>query len=233
MLPNGQNIVEDGMVYIVNPDDLCAVEAAVELKEQIGGEVTLVTLGTDAAEEALRSCLGMGADRAIMLKDQAFSGGDSFATATALAQALGKMEYDLILTGSHTLDGGHGLVPAAMAEMLGLPFVSGVTNLEQVTDQGITVYRKLERGDREVLETALPAVIGVAEGMNSPRYASLPGLIAAMRQDFDIIQASDLGLRREQIGSMGSLTKINNITPPGPGRKRPSHRIAAYLRLIE
>lgn len=99
------------MVYIINPEDLCAIEAAVGLKESMGGVVTVITLGSSQAEEGLRTCLAVGADRAVMLQDQAFAGGDSFATANALAQALRKTEYDLVLTGSQTLDGGHGQVP--------------------------------------------------------------------------------------------------------------------------
>ncbi|MDD3897433.1 MAG: electron transfer flavoprotein subunit beta/FixA family protein [Syntrophomonadaceae bacterium] len=232
--PAGKNIVEDGMIYIVNPDDRCAVEAAVSLKQQIGGEVTLITLGNNEAEEALRSCLAMGADKALILQDKAFDGGDSSATAKALAQAIGKMDYDLILTGSHSLDGDHGQVPGAIAEMLGLPFVSGVTSLEKVTGQKITVHRKLERGDREVVESILPSVIGVAEGINYPRYASLPDLISAMRQKIEIINASDLGLTSGELGPNGSLTKTYNFTPPRPRPKKifaPDSNLSAADRM--
>jgi len=218
--PDGKNVVDDGLVYIVNPDDLCAVEAAVRLKEQMGGEITIITLGTTEAEEGLRSCLAMGADRAVMIQDNAFNNGDSFTTAKALTRAIGKMEYDLILTGSQSLDGGHGQVPAAIAEVLGRPFVSGVTSVERVADQGLIVHRKLERGDREVVEINLPAVIGVTEGINLPRYASLPDLILAMRKKIEIINASDLALTSEESGSNGSLTKTYNFTPPRPRPKK-------------
>lgn len=217
---DGKNITQDGLIYMANPDDLCALEAAVQLKEQRGGEVTVITLGLSQAEETLRSCLALGADYAVLLKDQAFDGGDSFATANVLAQALKKMEYDLILTGSQTLDGGHGQVSATLAEILGLPFVSGVTRLEKGSNQGMTLQRKLERGDREVIESTLPAVIGVTEGINSPRYASLPDVIAAMRQEIEVRRASDLGLRREQLGIKGSLTQLHGYTPPRPRPKK-------------
>lgn len=217
---NGTSVVEDGLIYIVNPDDLCALEAAVQLKEALGGEVTAITLGTVQAEEGLRTCLAMGADRAVMLEDQVFAGGDSFSMATALAQALRKMQYDLILTGSQTLDGGHGQVPAAMAEMLGLPFVSGVTCLEKVTSSEVKLHRKLERGDREVVESTLPAVIGVTEGINCPRYPSLPAVIWAQRQKLEIVKVVDLGLRQEQLGAKGSLTKLHGFTPPRPRPKK-------------
>lgn len=224
---DGKNIVEDGLVYMVNPEDLCALEAAVRLKETAGGEVTVVTLGPPRAEEALRSCLAMGADRAVFLRDEAFAGGDSFATATVLAQAIGKMKYDLILTGSQTIGGGNGQAPAMVAELLGLPFVSGVTSLELAAgagagaaDREITLLRKLERGDREIIQCSLPAVVGVAEGINSPRYASLPAVIEALRREIAIVKASDLGLRREQLGARGSLTRALGFTPPRPRPKK-------------
>lgn len=139
------------------------------------------------------------------------------------------MEYDLILTGSQTIGGGNGQAPAMVAELLGLPFVSGVTSLEleagagagaEAADREITLLRKLERGDREIIQCSLPAVVGVAEGINSPRYASLPAVIEALRREIAIVTASNLGLRREQLGARGSLTKILGFTPPRPRPKK-------------
>lgn len=218
--PGGKNIVEDGLVYIVNPDDLCAVEAAIQVKEQLGGDVTVISLEKDGIEDGLRSCLAMGADHAVMLQDKAFDGGDSYSTARALAKKIGMKHYDLIITGSQSLDGNHGQITGIIAENLGLPFISGVTRVEKIDYQKITVHRKLERGDREIVESTLPAVIGVTEGANSPRYASLPGLISAMRKEIERINGEELGLSPGQLGSNGSLTKTYNFTPPRPRPKK-------------
>lgn len=217
---DGQKIVEDGLVYIVNPEDLCAVETAVRLKESLGGEITVLTLGPPRAEEALRSCLALGADRAVLLQDGAFRGGDPFVTATALAAVIEKINSELILTGSRTLDGGHAQVPAAIAELLGLPFVSGVTDLNVVPGQGIALHRKLERGDREVMECSLPALVAVTEGIGTPRYASLPDVIASLRQEIEVLRAGDLNLRQGQIGERGSLKTLVRLTPPRPRPKK-------------
>lgn len=218
--PDGKNIVEDGLVYTVNPDDMCAVEAAVCLKEQMGGEIRVVTLGVTEAEEALRSCLAMGANEAIMILDQTFEGVDSYTKAKVLAQVIKGMEYDLIITGSSSLDGAHGQVPGAVAEILEHPFISGVTSLERTTNREIKLQRKLERGEREVVEITLPAVIAVTEGINTPRYASLPGFISAMRQNIKIIAASDLASVAGQLGAKESLTKTYNFTTPRPRPKK-------------
>lgn len=225
----------EGVVHILNPADRSALETAVRLKERHGGEVTAVTVGPACAERALRVALAGGADRAVRLWDEAFAGSDAQVTAFILAHCVAPLRPDLVLSGKRALDGYSGLVPPALAETLGLPFVAGVTAVEVVEDGGmVKVQRALERGNREVLRCRLPAVLAVEAGISEPRYAALPDLVAALQAPIETLDLARLGLARRRVGQMGSLTRVIALSSPRPRPKKaftPDSSLPAEERL--
>lgn len=217
-----KGLVEDGLCHTLNPADRCAVEEALRLKEQHGeGEVMVITLGPPQARGVLRECLCMGADRALHLCDTAFDKSDAYATAVVLAQVIRKCDFDLVLCGSRSIDEGSSQVGMIVAEMLDLPQVSAITHLElsHGANKAI-VQRKLERGNREVLECPLPAVLSVEADINEPRYPSLPVYLEGLRKEITNMDIGSLGIRPNDVGSSGSLTKVVGMTPPRPRPKK-------------
>lgn len=203
--------------YVVNPYDEIAVEEAVQLKEACGcGQVTVVSMGDRSAEKILRNCLALGTDRAVLLCDPAFSNSDSYITGVVLAKAISLLDYDLILCGVRAVDTNAGQVGAVVAERLGIPLVTSVAKIEVSSDgKKVTVQRKLERGDREVVEVELPALLTIELGHKS-RYPSLPARLAAQRKGIDYYDAAALDLLPEEVGSAGARTMMLSISPPKP-----------------
>jgi electron transfer flavoprotein beta subunit len=180
----GKAIDETGLKYDVNDFDLWAVEAALQLKEKSGqGEVVIVSLGPDAVQEQIRKALSMGADRGIQLKTAPQSA-DSLVIARALATELGTGGYDLILFGRVAVDAANGATGAMVAELLGLPCVTGVSKLQIANGRG-QAKRELE-GAQEVMEFPLPAVLTIDEGLNKERLPSLKGIMAAKKKPLEI-----------------------------------------------
>jgi electron transfer flavoprotein beta subunit len=217
----GKGLVEDGLVYVLNPADRCAVEEAVRLKESQGsGEVIAVTLGPTHAREVLRECLTLGADRALHLLDRAFDDSDAYSTGFALAHAIKALEYDLVFCGSQSLDEGSSQVGAVIAELLDLPQVSAVTQLELgATQESVSLQRKLDRGGREEIECSLPAVLTIEDGMNEPRYPSLPAYLEALHKEIQVGDLASLGIRTQEVGRRGALTKHIGLGPLRPRTK--------------
>lgn len=198
------------------------VEEAIRMKEGKGGRVSLFCMGPPSATEALRSCLSLGADRAMLLWDAAFLNSDSYATAVILAKAISLQQYDLILCGHRAVDTEAGQVGAVIAEILGLPLVSKAIRLE--LDPGctkLTAHRRLERGNVEVLETLLPAVVTVEAGLNKPRYPKLRSIMAAQRKAIEEYDLAALGLPPEQVGASGSKTVLLSVSPTKPRLNKP------------
>lgn len=214
---NTRSVDDKYLPYVVNPYDEIAVEEAVRLKESCGsGQVTVVSMGDSSAEKALRTCLAEGADRAVLLCDPAFSGSDSYITGSILARAISFLEYDLILCGARAIDTSAGQVGAVVAELLGIPLVSAVAKIDVSADcRIVTVQRKLERGDREVVEAELPALLAIELG-HKPRYPSLPSRMAARRKGIDYYDAAALGLLPDEVGSAGAKTMVLSVSPPKP-----------------
>jgi electron transfer flavoprotein beta subunit len=212
----------DDLVYVVNPCDRAAVEEAIRLKEEgWATQITLVCLGSPAAVRGLRSCLALGADRAILLNDAAFAGSDSYATAVVLAKAIASLSYDLILCGTRATDTNTGLVGAAVAEILGIPLVTEVAGIAAPADGGkVRVQRKLEKGDREVVEVNLPALLTADIEVEVARYASLPALMAAQEKQIEQLDIKALGLPSAEVGASVARVKILKFTPPKPRRKK-------------
>lgn len=225
----------DDFVYVINPCDQAAVEEAVQLKEEgIASQVTLLSLGMLSAASGLRNCLALGADRAILVKGSAFTQSDSYATAVALARAIAHMPYDLILCGARAADTNAGLVGAVIAESLDLPLVSEVTRINVSPQGNMVVHRKLEKGNREVVEVDRPALLTMDIDARKTRYASLTSLIAAQRKEIEEFDLKALGLSPVEVGPSGSKLQIHRFSPPKPRRKKlftPDAKLSSTQRI--
>jgi electron transfer flavoprotein beta subunit len=213
---NAGAIKRNGVPLVVNPFDEFAIEEAVRLKEKHGGNVTAVTLGPPSADEALRTALAMGCDGAVHLLDEAFDGGDTWATAVALAKAVEKVgEYDVLFFGKTTFDGDTGQVATRVAALLELPMLNFVAKIDEIDFDAkvVKVERLLEMG-REVVRAPLPAAISVVKEINEPRYPSLLGIRKAKKVDVPTWDAAALGLDAESVGSSGSLCKMERLYQP-------------------
>jgi len=207
-LQNGK-ISDEGVEFVINPYDEYAVEAAIKLKEEFGGEVTSISLGPDRFESSIRTALAMGVDKAILVDDPALFG-DEFMAAQVLAKVIKEQDYDLILAGHVAVDDGSGQVPQRIAEILQIPIISTAVKIE-IEDLNITVHRDVE-GDTEILTTTLPALVTAQQGLNEPRYPSLPGIMKAKRKPLDRKDSGVIGLAGEQMAVRTEV--IETFLPP-------------------
>jgi electron transfer flavoprotein beta subunit len=206
-----------GITWIVSPYDEFAVEEALRIKEKRGqGEVVAVSLGPDRAKEALRSCLAMGADRAIHLLDGAWNGADTLTTARALAALLKQEAPALAIFGRQAIDDDMGAVAAQTAELLGWPCASWI--MEEAVDSGgssVRVARQVE-GGLEVFDLPLPAVVSAQKGLNEPRYPTLKGIMGAKKKEIKDVKAADLGIAVEPPAL--SVVTLEPLPARPPGR---------------
>lgn len=211
---DGQSIDEGDIKWVMNPYDEFGVEEALQIKEKMGGEVTVIGLGPKRVTEAIRTALAMGADKGILVSDPALEGSDSIAKAKALAAAIKDLEYDLIFTGQRGVDDDNGLVGAALAEFSGIPQLSLIVKVDVSEDgKSIKVNRPVE-GQTLVIESSLPALVTTQKGLNEPRYASLPGIMKAKKKPLEEKTLADLGLDPSQFGPGAQKLKIVELTPP-------------------
>ncbi|HEY1294274.1 MAG TPA: electron transfer flavoprotein subunit beta/FixA family protein [Chloroflexota bacterium] len=183
-----------GVAPVMNGYDANALEAALRLKEQLGGKVTVVSLGPDGARDTLKRAIAMGADAAIHVNDPALNEADSTTTALALAAAIKTIEhFDLVLSGRQASDTDGGQVHLGIAQHLGVPAVSPVQKIEEASDESVVAERIVEDGYQR-LKIKLPALLGVSSEMNEPRYPPLKGIMAAGRAQIPVLTAADLGL---------------------------------------
>jgi electron transfer flavoprotein beta subunit len=214
---DGRTIETAGITWIVSPYDEFALEEALRIKEKSGqGEVVAVSLGPDRAKEALRSCLAMGADRAVHLLDPTWEAADALTTSRALA-ALIKLEAPgLALFGRQAIDDDMGAVAAQVAELLGWPCASWIME-ETVGSDGksVRVGRQVE-GGLEVFDLPLPAVVSAQKGLNEPRYPTLKGIMGAKKKEIKDVKAADLAMAAEAPAL--SIVKLEALPPRPPGR---------------
>ena len=209
------NLVRVGAPSMLNPVELHALEAALALKDQEGGTVTLVTMGTALASDILREGIAMGADKGILLSDERMAGSDTLATGRILAAALGKLgPFDLVLTGKRSTDGDTGQIPPALAQRLGMTLLSYADELE--VKEGKGTIRRLNRGGVETLQAALPAVISVTEKCGNPRTPGIRGKMAAKKAVFPVWRLEDIELEPEKAGKAGSATAVTELFAPEP-----------------
>lgn len=226
-------------VQVLNLADACAVEAAVRLKEQVGGSVKVLTLGPKDAEGALRAALAIGADSALRLWDSQAAEWEPFTAAAALATYLQRETStpDLILCGDTASDWSSGIVGPALAQQLNLPQVTGVAQLTLLKEREpltLQVTRKLERGYRELLEAELPLLITVTGDLNEPRYPSLPAHLAALKAHIPVLDPLPL-LSDTWLAGSDEMTLLE-IHAPRPRPRRiaaPDSRHSAYQRIGE
>ena len=214
---DAKSIETAGITWIVSPYDEFAVEEALRIKEKRGqGEVVAVTLGPDRAKEALRSCLAMGADRAIHVNDPAFNDADTLATARALAAVIKQEQPALVFVGRQAIDDDMGAVGAQVAEVLGWPCAYWIME-EAIDADGKTVKaaRQVE-GGLEVFDVPLPAVLAAQKGLNEPRYPTLKGIMGAKKKEIKDLKASDLGLGAE--APQLAVISLEALPPRPPGR---------------
>ena len=204
---DGHTLKREGVQGVLDPGDEFGVEAALQLKEAHGGEVTLVSMGPAPAMEGLRRGLSMGADKGVLVTDDNLKGSDALVTAKVLAAAIKKQgEFDLVITAVESTDGYTGTMPSTLAELLGLPQVTFVNKLE-ASNGSLKVHRQTEEG-YHVVECDLPAVMSVTAGINEPRYASFKGIMAAKKKPVEQLSLGDLDL-----SDAAPKQEVANITP--------------------
>jgi len=232
--PAGNGIVETDVNWVVSPFDEFAIEEALQIKERKGGEVILVGLGPERVQTALRYGLAMGADAAVHLKDPLFDQTCATGTAKALGAAIKALApFDLVLTGQQGVGGDHSQVPGLLAEMLDIPQVTMVVKAE-VEEGKATAEREVE-GARETWETSLPALFSAQKGLNTPRYASLKGIMAAKKKTIEAKDAAALGLDEAALAPLTLLTALE-LPPSRPAAKMvegdPATQARELLRLL-
>jgi len=205
---DGTDIERDDLVYSVNEWDNYAVEEAIQIRDRVGGTVTVVTVGDEEAEEVLRREMAMGADKGILLADEAFEGSDGLGIATILKAEIEKGNYDLILTGAQS-EGGTAEVGGMLAALLDVPFASLATQIEIMDENKIKVGREIEGGNIEINEMALPCVLSIQTGINEPRYVGIRGIRKVASLEIPAHGASELGLEEATIGAAGA--RVNRI----------------------
>jgi electron transfer flavoprotein beta subunit len=203
---DAQSLETRHLGFTISPHEECAVEEAVRIVEAGAGEVVVLTLGPAEAEEQLRDCMAIGADRGILLRTD--DEWDPQATAAAIVDAIRDEAFDLILVGNESADAGNYQVGIRLAHTLGLPVVTGLKKIE-LRDRGARVERDVG-GARDVYEVALPAVLGVLEGLNLPRYPSVPGRLRAKSKPLAVVDVARPAAK---------LEKVRLVVPEGQGKQ--------------
>lgn len=231
---HGSNtIITEGLNHILSPYDEYAVEEALRIKESQGGKVTVLSVGPDEAAIILKKCLAMGADEAVLVKDDQPETFDGFRTAKIIAGALSSKfsDYDLLLFGKQSFGADNGQVQTMVAEMLGLPQVNTVTKLEIDGTQGLA-YREIE-GATEKVPFSLPAVISAQKGLNNPRYETLKGIMMAKRKQIPVLTMEEIGLGDEALLSKTKVIKLESPPPREAGTVITDEPAVAAKKLVE
>ena len=207
-------LIREGVPSIVNPFDENAVEEGLRIKEKYSGELIVITMGPLQAEEALRKCLAMGADEAILISDKNFAGSDTLATSYTLSVVIKQLKPDLVICGKQAIDGDTAQVGPELAEQLGIPQITCVKKVEIFKDEkGIVLHRETDDG-YEIIQSKLPVLITVEKVINEPRYPSIRGTLAAKKKVIRVIKTNDLKANFCRLGTDGSPTQVVNIFSP-------------------
>ncbi len=199
-------LIRDGVPSIINPDDKGGLEMALALKDSLGAEVTVITMGPPQADLVLREALAMGADHAILLTDKKFAGADTLATSNALAGALRKLEWDLIIAGRQAIDGDTAQVGPQIAEHLDIPQVSYVVDIKK--EEGKFILTRETEDGYEILESESPMLITVLASANKARYMNVGGIVDAYNREVSIWSKEMIDVSDEKLGLSGSPTKV-------------------------
>lgn len=211
--PETNTLIREGVPSIINPFDLHAIEAGLEIKDRFGGKITVLTMGPPQAEDALKEAVSMGVDKAVLLTDRAFAGSDTLATAYTLAKTIKKIGGDLIFCGKQAIDGDTAQVGPEVAEFLDIPHIAYVKKIEEIRNGYIRVQRLMDEG-YDVVESSLPVLLTVVKELNIPRLPSLKGKMAAKKAVVEKIGHSDIGADENNLGFKGSPTQVQSIFAP-------------------
>ena len=233
MDPATNTVIRDARESVINPFDLHALEAAVRIKERLGGEVITVSMGLPATESLLRDTVARGADRAVLLTDRAFAGADTLATSYTLAAGIaGLGNASLILCGKMAVDGDTAQIGPELAETLGIAHITDVCEIVQVSEERLQVRQAAGHGYR-LLEAELPALITVTREINLPRLPSLAGIRRAQEAHFTRLGKEELEVDEKRVGHNGSPTRVLRVFSParaqacmkieGPAAKQATH----------
>lgn len=195
--------------FIINPYDEYALEEAISIKEKLGGEVTAVTIGPARAEEALRTALAVGIDRAIIIDDTDING-DEYTISKILAAVAKQEQYDIILAGHMTVDDGAAQVGPRVAEQLNIPHISTITNL--TVEEGKVIAEKDVEGDLETIEVPTPVLLTAQQGLNEPRYPTLPGIMKAKKKPIERLTPADFDISLDEVAAKTEI--LTQYLPP-------------------
>jgi len=220
----------------LNPADANALEAALQIRDALQDtQVIILTLGPQAAEEALREAAALGADRAVRLWDDSLAGSDCLATARVLAAAVRRLECDLVLCGAQSVNGMSGSVGPQLAELLGIPAIPSVLGAKMQDDGSVLCERRAGGGIRVSESVSLPALCTVEQDANGPRYPTLQSRLRWRSAPVDCWGLQDLSLRLEEVGRAGSLLEVTALLPPAPDMRDlvvPPSDLPAFQRLM-
>ncbi len=218
--PETNTLSREGVESIMNPYDQHALEEAVRLKEELGGEVIVLTMGPPQAEDVLRQAISCGADSAILVSDRAFAGADTWATSYTLEHAVKKIgDFDLIICGKQAIDGDTAQVGPGLATRLAVPYLTCVQKIREATSDGLVVERMMDDG-YDILGVNYPALLTVVKNINEPRVPSLKGKMKAKKVEIVMWSSQDIGADPRCVGLPGSPTQVVNVFPPPPRGER-------------
>lgn len=214
--PKTGTLIREGVPSIINPDDKAGLEEALKIKDKIGAKVTVITMGPPQADVALREAYAMGADEVILLTDRAFAGSDTWATSSAVAGALKKIDYDLIIAGRQAIDGDTAQVGPQIAEHLQVPSISYVEEIQEIAEDHVVVRRQFE--DRyQIIKVKFPCLLTTLGEMNEPRYMRVSRVYDAYR-DEELIKkwtVNDIEVDHANLGLKGSPTNVKKSFTKG------------------
>ena len=199
---------------ILNPFCEFAIEEAIKIKEEHGGEVVIITMGPSEAKDAIYKALAMGGDKAIHLSDPAFDESDALVTARILAEQIRNMEFDLVICGKVAMDWDMAQIGPELAELLDIPQICGIRHLEIDEDgKHVVAHRETDEG-YEVVKAKLPILLTATKGLNEPRLPNIMGIMKAKKKPLETVDAKTLGLSEDSVGAIGSPTQLLKIFPP-------------------
>jgi electron transfer flavoprotein beta subunit len=218
--PVTNTLAREGVQSIMNPYDQHALEEAVRLKEELGGEVTVLSMGPPQAEEVLRQAISCGADRGVLISDRAFAGADTWATSYTLAKAVKKIgDFDLILCGKQAIDGDTAQVGPGLAVQLHIPYITCIQKVREAGENQLVMERMMDDG-YDVVSVQYPVLLTVVKDLNEPRVPSLKGKMRSKKAKIEMLTAADVGADASCIGLAGSPTQVVNVFPPPPRGER-------------
>lgn len=236
--PETNTLIREGVPSIINPYDMHALEAGLQIREKVGGKVTVLTMGPPQAENALREAISMGADNAVLLTDRAFAGSDTWATAYTLSKTIEKIGADIIFCGKQAIDGDTAQVGPEIAEFMNIPHIAYVRKIDDIKNDSIKVQRLMDEG-HDIVESSLPVLLTVVKELNEPRFPSLKGKIAARKAEIRKMGLLEIGADENIIGLKGSPTQVKRIFAPEAKKDRkmlegtPEEQVDALIKELQ